>query len=88
MSGHEHSLGRAEHTDRHARSTDCAGLGYRGDELRLVADNPLVNALPLGDTPPEGYTLLKNIVFQSDEGPGAVYARLYDVSPADAAGGD
>jgi hypothetical protein len=53
-----------------------------GENVRLVDSNPIVRELLLSDTPPEGLTLLKNIVFATGDGSaGQVYARLFKVFP-------
>jgi hypothetical protein len=62
------------------RAYDFAVLD--GGQYRLAANNPLVNELLLSDSPPEGYTLLLNLVFPSSEGKRDVYARLYEISHA------
>lgn len=49
-----------------------------GDGFRVATDNAVVSQLLLSDSPPEGYSLLTNIVFDRESA--NVYARLYEVS--------
>lgn len=60
-----------------ARSADFAVV--ENGQYRLATDNPLVRGLLLADSPPEGYTLLTNLVYGPSRS-GEVYARLFKIS--------
>ena len=48
---------------------------------RLLTDNPIVAQLLLADQPPEGFTVLHTVYFDSSGGPAEIYARLYKITP-------